>query len=157
MKKLTSTIVILFLLLISAFSCRKNLKQDDEPTVRFPATEEEKNQVALIIEVASILETVYQDSYAYYEVNTAIYSEYYEDERVLLKDLLFPESSPLYKSQAFLSFKAEKGRFSKVFFETMAKGNYPILQSQNFNKKINLKFALKEKNEYPKNNNRLAF
>ena len=90
MKQLTTSFVFYFLLSITFLSCRKNLNQDDDPSAIFPTTEEEKNQVALIKEVASILETVYQDPYAYYEVNTTIYSEYYDDERVLLKDLLFP-------------------------------------------------------------------
>lgn len=110
-------------------SCKKEFSKISQiDTAYFPTTENEKNQVALIKEVASILETVYQDPYAYYEVNTAIYSDYYEDERVLLKDLLFPESSPLYKTEKFLSFKAEKGRFAKAFFETMNRGNFPLLQ-----------------------------
>jgi len=128
MKQLTTSFVFYFLLSITFLSCRKNLNQDDDPSAIFPTTEEEKNQVALIKEVASILETVYQDPYAYYEVNTTIYSEYYDDERVLLKDLLFPNYSPLYKTEKFLSFKAEKGRFSKVFFETMYRGNFPLLR-----------------------------
>ena len=115
--------------IIILFSCRKSLQEINDNAV-FPTIEDDKKKVALIKEVASILETVYKDPYAYYEVNTAIYSEFYEDERVLLKDLLLPESSALYKTQSFLSFKAEKGRFAKIFLETMKRGKYPLLQSQ---------------------------
>ena len=46
-------------------------------------------QVASVTkEVADILQQVYTDREAYMEVNAAIFRGYYNDERILLKDLL---------------------------------------------------------------------
>ena len=53
---------------------------------------------------------------ALYEVNATIFSEYYEDERVLLKDLLYHEFSPIYKSQKFKDYQSEVGLFKRRFF-----------------------------------------
>lgn len=134
MKKLIFRFFILLTLPFTIFSCQKEIKQNEQmqsnERVEFPETAADKQQVALIKEVSTILETVYQDPYAYYEVNAAIYSDFYIDERVFLKDLLLPESSQLYKTEKFLSFKAEKGRFAKAFAETMNRGNFPLLKKE---------------------------
>ena len=77
-------------------SCKKTIDvnlQTMHEQVRFPQTSKEKQTVAVIKEVGIVLENVYQDPKAFYEVCAAIYSEYYQDESVLLKDLLLPETS----------------------------------------------------------------
>jgi hypothetical protein len=78
----------------------------------------EKARIDVLRDVSSILESVYQDPVALYEVNAAILSEYYADEQVLLRDLLYPESSQLYNSSSFLSRKPRIGAFRQAFIET---------------------------------------
>lgn len=96
-------------------------------SVVFPTTQKEKERVATIKEIASILKKIYGKAWVVYEVNTAIKTDYYEDETVLLRDLLTPDRSPLYKTQKFLSAKAHPGVFKKAFAEQLQKGNYPNL------------------------------
>jgi hypothetical protein len=110
-------------------SCQKDIKfrSENEETI-FANTPKEKETVEVLKEVSAVLEEVYQKPKAYYEANAAIYSEYYADERVLLKDLLFPETSPLYKTDKFKSFKAIPGEFKKEFYEILAKNEFPNLK-----------------------------
>lgn len=96
--------------------------------VTFASTQKERERVEVLKEVSSILREVYQNPKAYYEVNAAIYSEYYADERVLLKDLLFPKLSPIYKKDKFLAFKSPQGEFRKEFYATLDNGSYPNLE-----------------------------
>lgn len=96
--------------------------------VKFPTTPKELHQVQINKDVADILKYVYQDRKAYYEVNAAIYSEYYDDESVMLRDLLFPETSPLYKMESFKKYGSPEGVFKKRFFEALSKGDYPVLK-----------------------------
>jgi hypothetical protein len=113
------------------FACRKNFEQVRmEPTekVVFPETEPEKAKVAVIKETGQILQQVYKDRAAYHEVLATIYSDYYEDERVLLKDLLYPELSKLYQTAKFKSFKVKTGAFKTEFIKELTKGNYPNLK-----------------------------
>ena len=110
-------------------SCQKELKlQKNQQDAIFASTPKEKETVEVLKEVSTILKEVYQSPNAYYEVNAAIYSDYHADERVLLKDLLFPEKSPLYKSEKFKASKAIPGEFKKTFYEVLAKSNYPYLK-----------------------------
>lgn len=95
----------------------------------FPTTEKEKQRVALIRETGNILEKVYKNLWALHEVNAAIKTGYYVDERVLLKDLLTPDKSPLYKTGKFIAANARKGSFKKTFAEQLLKGNYPLLKA----------------------------
>lgn len=88
----------------------------------------QKQTVEVLKEVSTILKDVYQNPKAYYEVNAAIYSDYYADERVLLKDLLFPETSTLYQTEKFKAFKAIPGEFKKEFYEVLAKKDFPYLK-----------------------------
>ena len=81
-------------------------------------------------EIASILEKVYEDRNAYKEVNAAIYSGYYEDERVVLADLLSPSTSALYYSPKFKATGCDTGIFRKKFLAVLNKGNYPLCKSQ---------------------------
>lgn len=83
--------------------------------------------MATIQEIASILKKIYGKAWVVYEVNAAIKTGYYEDETVLLRDLLTPNRSPLYKTQKFLSLKAQPGAFKNAFAEQLQKGNYPNL------------------------------
>ena len=124
--------LVLSLLLLSSivlFSCKKEAFIQEAPdNAIFPQTEKEKKSVSVIKEVAKILEAVYQDPHAVYEVSAAIFSEYYQDESVLIKDLLFPETSPLYKTEAFKKYKSKTGIFKQKFFKTLLEGEYPNLK-----------------------------
>jgi hypothetical protein len=111
-------------------SCKKDTTKNDLQLekIEFPTTAKELRQVQINKDIAEILEYVYQDARAYYEVNAAIYSEYYDDETVLIYDLLFPEKSQLYKREEFKKLKSPEGVFKKRFFEALAAGEYPVLK-----------------------------
>lgn len=114
-------------------ACQKQLPARQPANIygeRFPATPEEKQLVALYQEIAAVLEQVYQDPEALEEVNAAIFTGFYEDERVLLRDLLWPEESELYRSESFLQSASSSGLFKRLFFETLEQGDYPLLRSQ---------------------------
>lgn len=127
-------IILLSVIFTALFSCRKETQVKNEipeipkQEIVLPQTTKEKQTVAIINDVAKILEIIYQDPKVYFEVDAAIYSEYYNDERVLLKDLLFPESSELYKTQKFKKLGVSAGFFKKAFFETLNAGEYPDLK-----------------------------
>jgi len=104
-------------------------RKANESSVVFPTTEKTKQRVAIIKETGNILKKVYKNLWAVHEVNAAIKSEFYVDERVLLRDLLTPETSPLYSSAKFLNANARKGTFKKMFAEELSKGYYPLLKS----------------------------
>ena len=96
---LTKILPVLILFALSVVSCQKKFEMNtpSKPEeVRFPQTAKEEHTVSILKEVGKILQEIYKSPKPYFEVNAAIYSEYYEDERVLLKDLLFPEINPLY-------------------------------------------------------------
>lgn len=89
-------------------------------------TPKERELTKRIADVAAVLHAVYQDSEALAEVNAAIASGYYRDERVLLADLLYPGQSPLYefmqKKQAeTVVANSTVGVFAKRF-KTIAPG-----------------------------------
>lgn len=120
------------------FSCKKEISSDmpQDVSAIFPTEKKDIEKVSLLREVSIILKEVYKDPKAYREVNATIYSGYYEDERVLLKDLLFPETSVLYKTKDFKKFQSGVGIFKQRFVEELDKGNYPALKhaipSQNY-------------------------
>lgn len=125
-------IILVSIFTISILSCRKGdtATTNNDKAIRFPVTEEEKNSVALNKEVAQLLEEVYKVPAAWQEVNATISTGYYEDERVLLKDLLFPATSALFQSQAFKGTGVQSGQFKKLFEVALSKGNYPLLSQQ---------------------------
>lgn len=117
------------------FSCQKRFDvntqtQPQHEDVRLPQTPKEKHTVAVLQEVGNILIKVYQNPKPYFEVNAAIYSDYYNDERVLLKDLLFPQISQLYQTPKFKSFNVTVGSFREAFIKTLKEGDYPNLKQE---------------------------
>jgi hypothetical protein len=80
-------------------------------------------------DVSRILLEVYKDPIALYEVNAAIYAEFYEDETVLLKDLLYPEWSRLYQTEKFKAPKPRTGAFRSKFIDQFNKADYPHLRT----------------------------
>lgn len=64
---------------------------------RRPSTQAEIALVERIKDVSAVLKSVYKDPAVIAEVNAAITSGYYADERVLLADLLNPAESALYR------------------------------------------------------------
>lgn len=73
--------------------------------------------------VAKILRKIYKDPSVRAEVSVAVAAGYYKDERILLKDLLQPAISNVYKLGKFKAMKlqtkalVEEGRFAKKFRE----------------------------------------
>lgn len=128
--KTQNRLLVLYVILMMAVACKKKLG-DDHPVIPSPVFSDSRNKIAAVTkEVSEILEQVYEDDLAYSEVNAAIYSGYYEDERVLLKDLLFPETSDLYKNEKFKQSKANTGSFRRRFCEILEKGAYPLLSAE---------------------------
>lgn len=123
-KILCITLVVLFFV-----SCRKNTSEPPPPNpVEFDY--DLKTISAITSEVATALETVYLDRGAHREVCAAIASGYYNDQRVLLRDLLNPGESELYKSESFLNLKVDTGIFRRKFCEIIEKGRFPVLKTE---------------------------
>lgn len=119
------------LLLASIVSCKKQevtaIQKTDQSAI-FPTTEKEKQSVAVLRDVGYVLQTVYRKPKARYEAISAIKTGFYQDERILLRDLLFPESSPVYATEKFKASGAATGEFKKYFFEALNAGNYTALK-----------------------------
>jgi hypothetical protein len=122
---LKKLLVVSFLLML--FSCFKDQELvADKPIVDFvdPSvvkTEEDKQNARAIIQITKALRKIYKDPKVVEEVNAAIATGYYADERVLLKDLLNPIESPVYKSEVFLKREEERGFKPGLFKEKLEK------------------------------------
>lgn len=129
MKRRTPPQLFFILFCFIFFSCKKTNLQNEMPQspVKFATTEKEKQTVAILKEVSTILKEMYKNPKVFHEVVATIYSGYYGDERVLLRDLLFPEQSPIYKMEKFKSLRSPVGLFKKEFLKTFNKGDYPNL------------------------------
>jgi hypothetical protein len=106
------------------FSCSKEKLEikSNESAVTLETKAQEKPNIDELIQkseqLSQILGEVYKDKNAFTEVNETIYSDYYADERVLLKDLLQPDQSDLFKNSKNLRGKPQvffKETFEKVF------------------------------------------
>jgi hypothetical protein len=76
-------------------------------------------------QVSMILLEIYEDSLVREEVNAAIATGFYKDERILLKDLLRPEESLIYKDAAFSGRrKFAKPLFAERFRNALNSGKY---------------------------------
>ncbi|MBL7696859.1 MAG: hypothetical protein JNK79_01825 [Chitinophagaceae bacterium] len=120
--------LILIAFAVTSAGCRKQV----EYNTAVPVNESgyQRSVAAVTKEVAGALMEVYADHKALMEVNAAIASGYYADERVLLKDLLFPSQSELYRSESFTKFKIDTGVFRRRFCEIIERGNYPLLAAE---------------------------
>lgn len=121
--------IITFFILLLNFSCKKQdnyhgaLAQNKSDKLLFPErgtliapkTPAEIRAVELIKSVTPILLEVYKNPLARREVNAAIYSGFYEDESVMLKDLIDWQKSPVYNSSKFKSVCMKPGVFSSEF------------------------------------------
>ncbi|MGN6417539.1 MAG: hypothetical protein ACTHMC_08610 [Pseudobacter sp.] len=120
---------LLYAMIIVIFiSCKKDQPPIQREQAVYPRTEAEKELAGLHTEFARILRGVYQSREAFREVQAAIWSGYYQDERVLLKALLHPHTSPLYQLAAFKNFRTGSGFFKKQFDSCLAAGDFPRLQ-----------------------------
>ncbi len=113
-----------------AMSCRKHIFKSQFNTIPQPGVPARDVWLANANkEIAAMLEVIYQNDSAYKEVCAAIFSDFYADERVLLKDLLFPETSDLYNSKKFQSFHISPGIFRRQFYKELNKERYPLLRT----------------------------
>lgn len=82
-------------------------------------TSVDRSKAEKAIQVTKALRKIYRNPMVVEEVNAAIATGYYEDETIALKDLLTPESSPVYQLQSFRnrvkSRGFEPGLFKKEF------------------------------------------
>ena len=129
-KSQIKSLVACSLLLMTMIACKKKTGEAQPLIVqgKDTLTESEKQIASLHDEIADILAKVYYNDSAYREVNIAIFSGYYADERVLLWDLLFPGTSGLYASEKFREISNFTGVFARIFFSVMGEGNYPLLK-----------------------------
>lgn len=93
-------------------------------------TSDDFKKANTILEVTRVLRKIYRDPQVVEEVNAAIATGYYEDEIVLLKDLLNPTTSLLYKLQSFKDRSLERG-FKLGYFKTRFEEELGILKSPN--------------------------
>lgn len=115
LKSLRLLIVAFFLLLV--LSCEKselfNLDRAPLADAIDPAvvkTPDDIRKAETIVQFAKLLRRVYANHpQVVEEVNATIASGYYEDETVMVKDLLHPESSPIYRMQSFQDRMASNG------------------------------------------------
>src|SRR5687767_11660460 len=84
-------------------ACRKDVNVAAPDAVEIPIEVAAPRVQAIMKEIADALEKVYENDKALMEVNAAIHSGYYHDERILVKDLLLPESSGVYLNHRFLN------------------------------------------------------
>lgn len=108
--------------------CKKQLETTNAAPVVLSGYQQ--SVAALTKEVASVLTEVYADHRALMEVNAAIASGYYADERVLLKDLLNPSQSLLYRHEEFKKLKPDTGFFRRKFCEIIERANYPLIAAE---------------------------
>jgi hypothetical protein len=127
MKKIILSFLICGLMVSSCKKEQTASKINQDPT-NFNVSAADQKLAIINKEVASILQEVYADPKAVFEVNAAIKSEYYEDERVLLRDLIFPEVSPLYKTDAFKQYGSPQGVVRTAFLTELEKGKYPVMK-----------------------------
>ena len=71
--------------------------------VRYPENEEERHLAQRANELTDVIKKVFQNRDAVQEVNAAIFSGFYKDEIVALKDLVYPEESKLLKVKSLRS------------------------------------------------------
>lgn len=109
-------------------ACKKETAEVSAPPPEI-LTVKQQERIEVLKDVSSILLEVYKDPIALYEVNAAIYSEFYEDETVLLKDLLYPEWSRLYQTEKFKARKPRTGVFRSKFIDQFNKADYPHLRT----------------------------
>ena len=104
MKTVTSCVISIMMM----FACKKEIRNTTATAIR-------RNDVAALTkEVSEDLQQVYADHLAYLEVNAAILSGTYYNERVPLKDLLLKDT----------------GKFRSRFCQIVERGDYPVLTAQ---------------------------
>lgn len=101
-------------------SCRREI-ESVQPQLNVVDAEE-----LWLDQISHVLLGVYRDSLSLAEVNATIATEFYQDERVLFKDLLYPETSELYKTEKFKQLFPHEPRFGKRFLEVLNSGQYPF-------------------------------
>lgn len=84
---------------------------------REASTAKEIQIVQDIKKITPVLMELYKNKDVLEEINSAISSRYYQEEQVLLSDLLYPEKSLLYQKNIIKN----KGLFSKAFRDTYNK------------------------------------
>lgn len=97
-------------------------------------TPEDIRKANAILQVTRTLRKIYKDPMIVEEVNAAIATGYYEDETVLIKDLLDPANSPIYQLPSFNERNKSRG-FKPGSFKN------------EFEKELGVSFPIKAKTE----------
>ena len=94
---------------------------DQSKVYRIPETEKEKSLVKNLENVTTLFKELYRNNSNIKVVNAAIFSKIYTDESVLLKELIYPSTSRLNKSEKFKKYTSEWGisleNFSNEFWK----------------------------------------
>lgn len=96
----------LLVLIVFPFSCDDSQQKIPERIADFvdPAfviTDADKLKAERIHTVTKVLREIYKNREVVEEVNAAVATGYYVDETIMLKDLLNPETSPVYQTESF--------------------------------------------------------
>lgn len=117
-------------LAMGAVSCQKR------PSVKVQTHQALTHQQQVLAhrfdQITDIIRKIYRDPKVREEVSLAIFSNYYVDEVVKLKDLLHPDKSPLFQTakltKSLEAHQIDKNLFASRFFDVLEKGNYPGLR-----------------------------
>jgi hypothetical protein len=135
MKKAKISILALTLAIITGVGCKKQvldqvsqnqeLKVDPAKIQYQPQTASEKKLVENLGKLKDILKSVYSEKTNLNVVNAAIFARAYTDESILVKDLIYPETSILTKNKRFAKVigdpYANLNNFAKAFWAEVGK------------------------------------
>lgn len=135
MNKTKISLLALTIAIISGVGCKKQeidqvgqnqeLKVDPSKIQYQPQTATEKKLVENLGKLSDILKSVYSEKTNLNVVNAAVYARAYTDESVLIKDLIYPETSILTKNKRFAKAVgdpiANLNKFAKAFWAEAGK------------------------------------
>lgn len=128
-------VAYLLLVILLAFSCNDSQFSGEETIRKIPdfidpavvMTDDDKLKAERIHTVTKVLREIYRNHEVVEEVNAAVATGYYVDETIMLKDLLNPETSPVYQMESFKERAqargVQSGLFKQYFEEALGKQN----------------------------------
>lgn len=135
MKKIKISIFVMSMTIIIVIGCKKNefgqmeqkqeIKVDPTKIQYLPQTASEKKLVENIDKLSGILKIIYSEHGNLNVVNAAVFAKAYTDESILIKDLIFPETSILINNKRFAKVIGDPlvnlNTFAKAFWAEVNK------------------------------------
>lgn len=128
-------VAYLLLVILLPFSCNESQFSGEETIKKTPdfidpavvITDDDKLKAERIHTVTKVLREIYRNRSVVEEVNAAVATGYYVDETIMLKDLLNPETSPVYQMESFKERArargVQAGLFKQYFEEALGNQN----------------------------------